>query len=132
LVGGFVPKMIQKFAENLPNLQEVIMATIRAIIAFIKNWKSIIPCLTILCIDSYVRHPDLSHPEHQIGSRKDKVAAYEAMIKAQKAHQQRLEKIAHDTGKIAQQIRSLNLDKERCQNDEYYKVANDIVKRFND
>jgi len=108
------------------------MATIRAIIAFIKNWKSIILALLFCVLILMLGIQTYRIQNIKLEAEKDKVAAYEAMIKAQKAHQQRLEKIAHDTGKIAQQIRSLNLDKERCQNDEYYKVANDIVKRFND
>jgi CRISPR/Cas system CMR-associated protein Cmr5 small subunit len=59
----------------------------------------------------------------------EKVALYEAFQKEAEAHNTRLveiEKASTDTNK---RIKGLVLKNEKCQSDDYYRMANDIVDR---
>jgi LPS O-antigen subunit length determinant protein (WzzB/FepE family) len=59
----------------------------------------------------------------------EKVALYEAFAKETEAHNTRLveiEKASTDTNK---RIKGLVLKNEKCQSDDYYRMANDIVDR---
>jgi hypothetical protein len=60
----------------------------------------------------------------------EKVALYEAFAKETEAHNTRLveiEKVNVDTNK---RIKGLVLKNEKCQSDDYYRMANDIIGRL--
>jgi LPS O-antigen subunit length determinant protein (WzzB/FepE family) len=60
----------------------------------------------------------------------EKVALYEAFAKETEAHNTRLveiEKVNVDTNK---RIKGLVLQNEKCQSDDYYRMANDIIGRL--
>lgn len=103
-----------------------------AIWTAIKNSKTIIIAVLFCLLAVLLGIQTYRIQNIKLEYEKDKVAFYEKMISAQKEHDKRLEKISKETGVIAQKIQSLKLDKERCQNEEYYRLANDIVGRFND
>lgn len=103
-----------------------------AILTAIKNSKTIIIAVLFCLLAVLLGIQTLRIQHIKLEYEKDKVAFYEKMIAAQKEHEKRLENISKETGVIARKIQSMKLEKERCQNDEFYKVANDIVKRFND
>ena len=59
-----------------------------------------------------------------------KVAMYEAFAKQAELHNERLitiEKLGKDT---QEKIKGLKLEKEKCQNADYYRLANDILSRL--
>lgn len=63
--------------------------------------------------------------------QKEKIQMYENMVKENKAHAERLQKISNETSEITKKIKNLNLTKEKCQDEVYYNTANDITNRFN-
>lgn len=107
------------------------MTYLKLILAFLKNWKNIIFALLIVGLIGLLGIQTYRIQNIKLEAEKDKVAIYEQTIKEQKAHEKRLEKISKETGEISQRIKNLKLNKERCQDEEYYNTANDIVKRFN-
>lgn len=62
---------------------------------------------------------------------KEKIQMYENMVKENKAHAERLQKISNETSEITKKIKNLKLTKEKCQDEVYYNTANDITNRFN-
>ena len=66
----------------------------------------------------------------KIQHQAEKVALYEAFAKETEAHNTRLveiEKVNVDTNK---RIKGLVLKNEKCQSDDYYRTANDIIDRL--
>ena len=66
----------------------------------------------------------------KIQHQAEKVALYEAFAKETEAHNTRLveiEKVNVDTNK---RIKGLVLKNEKCQSDDYYRMANDIIGRL--
>lgn len=62
---------------------------------------------------------------------KEKIQMYENMVKENKSHAERLQKISNETSEITKKIKNMNLTKEKCQDEVYYNTANDITNRFN-
>jgi hypothetical protein len=60
----------------------------------------------------------------------EKVALYEAFAKETEAHNARLVEIEKTSKDINQRIKGLKLEKEKCQSDDYYRMANDIIGRL--
>jgi hypothetical protein len=60
----------------------------------------------------------------------EKVALYEAFAKEAEAHNLRLVEIEKTSKDINQRIKGLKLEKEKCQSDDYYRMANDIIGRL--
>lgn len=59
----------------------------------------------------------------------EKVALYEAFAKETEAHNLRLVEIEKTSKDINQRIKGLKLEKEKCQSDDFYRLADDIVDR---
>jgi LPS O-antigen subunit length determinant protein (WzzB/FepE family) len=65
----------------------------------------------------------------KIQHQAEKVALYEAFAKEAEAHNLRLVEIEKTSKDINQRIKGLKLEKEKCQSDDFYRLADDIVKR---
>lgn len=107
------------------------MTYLKIIWAFLKNLKNIIVIGVILALVALAGVQTYRIQNIKLEAEKDKVKAYQQMITEQKAHAKRLDKISKETGEISQKIKNLKLSKERCQDEEFYSTANDIVNRFN-
>lgn len=107
------------------------MTIILKVITFVKQWQHmIIGCLIIglmvlLGLQTYRLH------HLRLAAERDKVTAYEMMVKAQKAHAAQLTRISRETAELQKIINHTKLKQERCQENDYYQTANAIIDYFN-
>jgi hypothetical protein len=105
------------------------------LLGLLKN-KLVIYALVALCCVSLLGGLWLrgSHYQSKLEALKaqqnaEKVALYEAFAKEAEAHNLRLVEIEKTSKDINQRIKGLKLEKEKCQSDDFYRLADDIVKR---